>query len=219
VVVVASNLSSGSGGLVIFFSTGSPDRVSALSSPGTRPGIRPVIRKQPPGGGGHPVLVSRRLSATGIRFSVIRFPPRSWALLTVGLPSAPKHARTSTGVTAFRTRELRPGWVPSIPRGRRCSPRSGRTLQPAPAASQRPVLTSPPPTTHRRGPFTRHQRRFKQFTRPVFPSPGAPGQNGNALGFPPSFAPRRPRAGRRTSGRGQAIEHGPGTTRSTSHSG
>jgi hypothetical protein len=30
--------------------------------------------------------------------------------------------------------------------------------------------------------------------------------------FPPSFAPRRPRAGRRTSGRGQAIEHGPGTT-------
>ena len=31
------------------------------------------------------------------------------------------------------------------------------------------------------------------------------------MGFPPSFAPRRPGAGRRTSGRGQAIEHGPGT--------
>ena len=30
--------------------------------------------------------------------------------------------------------------------------------------------------------------------------------------FPPSFAPRRPGAGRRTSGRGQATEHGPGTT-------
>jgi len=37
-----------------------------------------------------------------------------------------------------------------------------------------------------------------------------------ALGlFPLGFAPRRPRAGRRTPGWGQAIEHGPGTTRST----
>jgi hypothetical protein len=43
-VVAASNLSSGSGVLVIFLSTGSPDRVSALSRPGTRPGIRPVVR-------------------------------------------------------------------------------------------------------------------------------------------------------------------------------
>ena len=84
--VVASNLSSGSGALVIFPSTGSPDRVSALSRPGTRPDIRPVIRDD-------------RLEETAIasrfpvafrlpafRFSVIRFPPRSWALLAVGLP-------------------------------------------------------------------------------------------------------------------------------------
>ena len=42
--------------------------------------------------------------------------------------------------------------------------------------------------------LTRHQRGFKQFSRPVFPSPGAPGQNGSPLGFPPSFAPRRPGA-------------------------
>ena len=26
------------------------------------------------------------------------------------------------GVSMFRTRELRPGWVPPMPRGRRCSP-------------------------------------------------------------------------------------------------
>jgi hypothetical protein len=50
------------------------------------------------------------------------------------------------GVTAFRTHELRPGWVPSIPRGRRCSSRlrdvlsrrlplcCGQSLAPAPAS-------------------------------------------------------------------------------------
>ena len=37
-----------------------------------------------------------------------------------------------------------------------------------------------------------------------------PDGTGDSFGFPPSFAPRRPRAGRRTSGWGQAIEHGPG---------
>jgi hypothetical protein len=58
------------------------------------------------------VPVSRRLSATGVRFSVIRYPPGNWALLTVGLPNTPKgapgprrgyhvpHARTATGVDA-----------------------------------------------------------------------------------------------------------------------
>jgi hypothetical protein len=45
-----------------------------------------------------------------------------------------------------------------------------------------------------------------------------PDGTGGHLGFPPSFAPRRPRARRRTSRWGQAIEHGPGTTGSTPHS-
>ena len=58
--------------------------------------------------------------------------------------------------------------------------------------------------------MTRHQRGFKQFTRPVFPSPVAPGWNRSPWAFPPSFAPRP--HGRRTSGWGQAIEHGPETT-------
>jgi hypothetical protein len=85
-------------------------------------------------------MVSRCLSATGVRFSVIRYPPGSWALLTVGLPA---DGRTPDGVTAFRTHELRPGWAPSIPQGRRCSSRpivaagrrlplhSGQSLHPA----------------------------------------------------------------------------------------
>ena len=44
VAVAASSLSFGSGASVIFFLTCSPDRVSTLSSPGTRPDIRPVMR-------------------------------------------------------------------------------------------------------------------------------------------------------------------------------
>ena len=42
--------------------------------------------------------------------------------------------------------------------------------------------------------LTRHQRGFKQFTRPAFPSPAATGWNGCRFGFPPGFAPRRPGA-------------------------
>ena len=61
------------------------------------------------------VPVSCRLSATGIRFSVIRFPPGDWAPLTVGLPGhandepGPRrgyrvpHARAVTGVGALCT--------------------------------------------------------------------------------------------------------------------
>ena len=65
---------------------------------------------------------------------------------------------------------------------------------------------------------------FTQYVRPRVANPsglplarGRPDGTSRRLGFPPSFAPRRPRAGQRTSRWGQAIEHGPGTTRSTSH--
>ena len=87
--VVASNLSSGSGASVIFLLAGSPDRVSALSGRTTRVRIRPVIRNDQLEELATVVSVSRRLSATGIRFSAILFPPRSWALLAVGLPDTP----------------------------------------------------------------------------------------------------------------------------------
>ena len=88
--------------------------------------------------------VAFRLPA--FRFSVIRFPPRDWALLTVGLPG---HSPDLDGVTAFRTHELQPGWVPPLPRGRRRSSRlsavlnrrlpllSGQSLHPATSIHQR----------------------------------------------------------------------------------
>ena len=54
------------------------------------------------------------------------------------------------------------------------------------------------------------------FARPVFPSPVAARMEQGALAtLTPGFAPRRPGAGRRTPRWRQAIEHGPGTTRST----
>ena len=117
------------------------------------------------------VPVSRCLSAAGIRFSVILFPPRSWALLAVGLPDA-RSRPDLDGVTAFRTRELRPGWVPSLPRGRRCSPGQVVSLTGA-CRSTTASPYSPVNIPSSGGRFTRHQRGFTQFTRPVFPSPVA----------------------------------------------
>ena len=100
------------------------------------------------------------------------------------------------GVTAFRTRELRPGWVPSLPRGRRCSSRTEPRAQPAPAASQRPVPLTPLQHPILRGCASRgiNEGSSNSPVRP-FPSPAtAQDGTGRRLGFPPSFAPRRPGA-------------------------
>jgi hypothetical protein len=89
-------------------------------------------------------------------------------------PSSRSACRTRSpdpgGVSAFRTYELRPGWAPSVPRGRRCSPRTGATSRPASAASRRPV-PAPHQTSHRRGlRLTRHQPRVHTCS-PVRSSP------------------------------------------------
>jgi hypothetical protein len=81
-----------------------------------------------------------------------------------------------------------------------------------PHKRQRPC--TPAPTFHLpRLWLTRHQRGFTQFTHPVFPSPAtARMERAAASAFPRASHPIRPRAEQRTSGWGQAIEHGPGTT-------
>jgi len=72
----------------------------------------------------------------------------------------------------------------------------------------------PPPTI----PSTRRASRginqgFTYVPPSDLPQPVAARMNGPPLGlYPLGFAPRRPRARRRTPGWGQAIEHGPGTT-------
>jgi hypothetical protein len=118
------------------------------------------------------------------------------------------------GVSPFRTHELRPARAPSKPRGQRCSPRPRRL-----PAGRRPHLSSqslhPAALPIDRGRITRHSEGSRNSPVRSSPRLWPPGWNGPPLGFPPGFAPRRPRAGRRTPGWGQAIEHGPGTTRST----
>jgi hypothetical protein len=131
----------------------------------------------------HSGVVSRCLSAAGIRFSVILFPPGSWALLTVGLPDTPLALPDLDGVTTFRTHELRPGWAPSVPRGQRCSPR------PEPLPGRRlPLRNGPVPAPRRYFPSTRislneaSTKGSHVFARPVFPSLWPPGWNGPPLG-------------------------------------
>ena len=122
------------------------------------------------------------------------------------------------GVTAFRPRELRPGWVPSLPRGRWCSPRPSRLLDrhlPLHSGQSFHPLRHPILRGLR---FTRHQRGFTQLTRPVFPSPVAARMERAALGLSPGLRTPPTRSRQRTPRWGQAIEHGPGTTGSTSHS-
>jgi hypothetical protein len=110
------------------------------------------------------------------------------------------HARAATGVGA-----------PYTPRTAVLIPTEARA-QPAPAALPRPVpaphLNLPPAGIALRG------INEGSHDSPVRSSPRLrpPGWSGPPLGLSPGFAPRRPGAGRRTPRRGQAIEHGPGTT-------
>ena len=121
-----SSLSFGSGISVILFSTGSPDRVSTLSSPGTRPGIRPVIRDRQPGGASHHVPVSCCLSAAGLRFSVIPFPPRD--RLSSRSAHRPTQGRTQTGLPRSARTSNDRGGCPLYPEDKWCSP--GRVASP-----------------------------------------------------------------------------------------
>ena len=179
-------------------------RVSALSGPGTRPGIRPVIRHGQRRAS-HLVPVSCCLSATGVRLSGHPVPARE-----LGLPHGrlTRHTRPDPdGVTTFRTCETRPGWVPSLPRGRRCSPRPdavpGRRL-PLPSGQS----LHPAPTSHQRGSVLRGINEGSRDS-PVRPAPGLwpPGWDGQPLGFPLCSAPRRYR--QRTTGRGRALSTHP----------
>jgi hypothetical protein len=105
------------------------------------------------------------------------------------------------GVSTFRTHKTRPGRAPSIARGRWCSSRPATITSLHPAHHSAVSLHRATTSITARLRLTSHQRGFKQFAHPIFPSPGTPGWIRSAFGFPPSFAPRN--YSQRTSGRGR----------------
>jgi hypothetical protein len=81
------------------------------------------------------------------RFSVIRFPPGSWAPLTVGLPDTPKRrARTPTGLPRSARMSYDRGGCPLYPEDGGAPPGQGASLTGAcrfPAASPCTPLRRP----------------------------------------------------------------------------
>ena len=137
--------------------------------------------------------VAFRLPA--FRFSVIRFPPGSWALLTVGLPAqrpGPRrgyrvpHARAAAGVGASYT----PRTAVLIPAedvlSRRLPLYRGQSLHPAPASHHAGLR------------FTRHQREVHAIHPSGLPlACGRPDGTG-ALGLSPELRTPPTRSRRRT---------------------
>ena len=152
-------------------------------------------------------LVSCRLSAAGIRFLGILSRPGIPPLLRSAYRAADSGTDPS-GVSVFRTRETRPG------PGALCTP--GTTVparlrvNPAAAACRLATARSLPPRCHdpSRDVFlTRHQQGFTGVrpSRP-FPSPVAPGRNGDpwALPWAPHLAEQDPAAHARA---GTSLRH------------
>ena len=73
-----------------------------------RPGIRPVIRTDQRRAD-RPRSLSCRLSAAGIGFLGILYPPGTWAFVTSGLPPPRIGVADPDGVSMFRTHETRLG--------------------------------------------------------------------------------------------------------------
>ncbi len=73
------------------------------------------------------------------------------------------------GVTAFRTRELRPGWVPSLPRGRWCSPGQVVSLT-GTCRSAAASPYSPPAQPIERGPLHEASTTAATLSSPKAPS-------------------------------------------------
>lgn len=90
-------------------------------------------------------------TAAAARFSVIRCPPRSWALLAVGLPGKPQGARTSTGLPRSARMSCDRGGCPLNPEdggahpGRgSCSAGACRSTAASPSTRFSPSILRPP---------------------------------------------------------------------------
>ena len=78
--------------------------------------------------------------------------PRRGFRLSYGRPTGRAAGRTPSGLSMFRMREIRPGWAPSVPRGRRCAPGQSvtpsRHLPPSSGRSLSPACRIPPAGCH-----------------------------------------------------------------------
>jgi hypothetical protein len=111
------------------------------------------------------------------------------------------------GVSTFRAHKLRPGWAPSIARGRWCSSRP-TTIIGLRLSHHSDLSLHPATATHPCGvPLHEPSTRVQAIRPSGLPLACGSRMEREPLGFPPSFAPRP--CGRRTSGRGRIIEHGP----------
>ena len=193
---------------------GSPDRVSTLSRPSTRPGIRPVIRdgrlEEPTIRRGSPSPFGCRRSLLGNPVPAGEFFPPRGRLTGRDFPPGPRR-----GLPRSARMSCDRGGAPSPP-GTAVLPRPSRLLDGACRSAAASPYT-PPQLPIDGGSLTRHQRGFTQFTRPVFPSPAAARMERAAARLSPELRTPPTRSRRRTPRWGQANEHGPGTTRSTSH--
>ena len=160
-----------------------------LSGPGHRGSVSGQLSSNGRLGGAATIVVGF-LSAFAHRHSLLghpvparRIPP----FLTVGLPG-PRSGPDSVGVSAFRTCETRPGWVPSLLRGGGVVPAIAISM----TGACRFTAASPlPPLQHPIGGGWDHEAYEDSlaFTRPVFPSPVVPGWNGDPSASSPGFAP------------------------------
>ena len=157
-----------------------------------------------------PVAVSRCLSATGVRFSAIRFPPRDWALLTVGLPT--QRVGPRRGYRVPHTRATTRGGRPLYPEDHGAHPARSRSPTSVRRFAATSPCTPPQPSIDAGLCSTRHQPGV-HTSSPVRSSPRLTLPDGTGTPWlSPELRTPPTGAGRRTSGRGQAIEHGPETT-------
>ena len=198
-----SNLSFGSGVIVVFLFTGSPDRVSALSGPATRAGIRPVIRGHRPEG---PDIRSRFPAA----FRPPAFASRSSdSRRGVGSSSRSTYrpsGRTSTGLPRSARMSSDRGGCPLYPGDDGAHP--GREPCPAGVCRISAATSLAPRFQHsiRRGSTSRGINEGSRNS-PVRSSPRPPplGWDEQPLRLSPELRTLPTGARQRTSGWGQAI--------------
>ena len=173
--------------------------------------------RAPGGRTGHDGAGFLLLSAAGLRFLGHPVPPAGFRPSYDRPTAPPAGGADPSGFSMFRTRKTRPGpgalstpgtTVPARPRMNpvtaACRPFNGRSLSPRYRNPSRDVF------------LTRHQQGFTGIhpSRP-FPSPVAPGRNGNprALPWAPHPAEQDPAAHARA---GTSLRHWPGVTSSPS---